>query len=101
MQYRYLLSITKARDIRPPTSFPRKRESSVFGTNATGSPLSRGRRRYCAIQFGNLQQKAQMRLRASLSRFLFRCGIEARDAAAFRARLFVDDRVDQGRLAPA
>src|SRR5712692_3272537 len=30
-------------DIRSP-SFPRKRESSVFFTNATGSPLSRGRR---------------------------------------------------------
>ncbi len=26
----------------PETSFPRKRESSVFVTNATGSPLSRG-----------------------------------------------------------
>jgi error-prone DNA polymerase len=29
------------------SSFPRKRESSVFGTNATGSPLSRGRREFC------------------------------------------------------
>src|SRR5207237_1125979 len=27
------------------SSFPRKRESSVFATNATGSPLSRGRRK--------------------------------------------------------
>src|SRR6266404_3251375 len=27
-------------------SFPRKRESSVFCTNATGSPLSRGRREF-------------------------------------------------------
>src|SRR5205085_10820382 len=26
------------------SSFPRKRESSVFGSNVTGSPLSRGRR---------------------------------------------------------
>src|SRR6516164_299444 len=35
------------------------------------------------------------------SRFLLRGGIQARDPAAFRARLFVDDRVDQGRLARA
>src|SRR5438093_4247747 len=35
------------------------------------------------------------------SRFLLRGGIETRDAAAFRARLFVDDRVDQGGQAPA
>src|SRR5437660_5656802 len=33
--------------------------------------------------------------------FLFRGGIEARDASAFRAGLFVDDRVDQRRLARA
>src|SRR5450755_3734770 len=37
----------------------------------------------------------------SPSRFLLGGGIETRDAAAFRARLFVDDRVDQGRLARA
>src|SRR5438874_6906648 len=35
------------------------------------------------------------------SRFLLRGGIETRDAAAFRARLFVYGRVDQGRLARA
>jgi hypothetical protein len=29
----------------PISSFPRKRESSVFWANATGSPLSRGRRK--------------------------------------------------------
>ncbi len=32
------------------SSFPRKRESSVFCTNATGSPLSRGRRRGAALR---------------------------------------------------
>src|ERR1700682_2943451 len=31
------------------TSFPRKRESSVFCANATGSPLSRRRRQSCGI----------------------------------------------------
>src|SRR5438105_5265165 len=35
------------------------------------------------------------------SRFLLCGGIETRDAAAFRTRLFVDDRVDQRRLARA
>src|SRR5437773_4569139 len=42
------------------------------------------------------------RLGAALRRsFLLRGGIEARDAAAFGARLFVDDRVDQRGLARA
>src|ERR1700687_5255758 len=44
--------------------------------------------------------KALLRLRW-LSRFLLRGGIETRDAAAFRARLFIDNRVDQRRLARA
>jgi error-prone DNA polymerase len=33
------------------SSFPRKRESSVFFTNATGSPLSRGRRSLCESDY--------------------------------------------------
>src|ERR1700694_3462876 len=37
----------------------------------------------------------------SPSRFLLGGRMETRDAAAFRARLFVDDRVNQGRLARA
>src|ERR1700720_3493266 len=44
--------------------------------------------------------KAPLRL-SWPSRFLLRGGIETRDAAAFRARLFVDDRVDQRRLTRA
>src|ERR1700676_4549974 len=44
--------------------------------------------------------KALLRLRWP-SRFLLRGGIETRNAGAFRARLFVDDRVDQRRLARA
>src|SRR2546425_9891737 len=39
--------------------------------------------------------------RGGPSRLLLCCGIETRDAAAFRARLFIDDRVDQRRLARA
>src|SRR5438874_1870345 len=35
------------------------------------------------------------------SRLLLRGGIETRDAPAFRSRLFVDDRVDEGGLALA
>src|ERR1700680_3944211 len=44
--------------------------------------------------------KALLRLRWP-SRFLLRGGIETGDAASFGARLFVDDRVDQRRLARA
>src|SRR5436309_7161122 len=67
---------------------------------ALGQMRGRVGRQRVAWHFG-LQRSSLTVERGPPSLFLFRRWIEARDAAAFRARFFVDDRVDQGRLARA
>src|SRR5437773_4429385 len=77
-------------------SSPRKRGSILRRSTAEWIPACAG--------MTSLRIRAPRtfaKLDGCASRFLFSGRIETRDAAAFGARLFVDDRVDERRLARA
>src|SRR6185503_4964116 len=81
----------------------RRRAAVARTQNAIPATLQRGRiveRRRGACQFG-LRRSSLTIERDPPSLFLFRARIETRNPPAFRARLFVDDGVDQRRLARA